>query len=67
MGVPDNVENKKHEEKVIEILQNIEVNVSTKELKLAIKLENQKITRKKLLFISLIKNMQRKLFSIEKG
>ena len=67
MGVPDNVENKKHEEKVIEILQNIEVNVSTKELKLAIKLENQKITQKKLLFISLIKNMQRKLFSIEKG
>ena len=37
-----------------------------KKLKLPIEFENPRTTRKKLLFDSLIENMQKKLFSIEK-
>ena len=66
MGVPNNLEDEKIEEKVIEILEKIEVNVSTQDIEACHRVKKSKNNLKKLLFVSLIENMQRKLFSIKK-
>ena len=66
MGVPNNLEDEKIEEKVIEILEKIEVNVSTQDIEACHRVKKSENNLKKLLFVSLIENMQRKLFSIKK-
>ena len=65
MGVTDNIEDKKLKQKVIEILQKIEVNVSTQDIEACHQVGKSKNNSKKLLFVSLIENMQGMLFSIE--
>ena len=66
MGVPNNLEDEKIEEKVIEILEKIEVNVSTQDIEACHWVKKSENNFKKLLFVSLIENMQRKLFSLKK-
>ena len=65
MEVTDNIEDKKLKQKVIEILQKIEVNVSTQDIEACHQVGKSKNNSKKLLFVSLIENMQGMLFSIE--
>ena len=65
MGVTVNIEDKKLKQKVIEILQKIEVNVSTQDIEACHQVGKSKNNSKKLLFVSLIENMQGMLFSIE--
>ena len=67
MGVPDNVENKKHEEKVIEILQNIEVNVSTKDIEACHQVGKSKNNSKKTIIYFINQKYAKKALLNRKG
>ena len=63
VGVLDNVEGEKHEEKVVEILQKIKVNISTQDIDASHRVGKSKNNSKKTI-VSLFNNMQKS--SIEK-
>ena len=65
-GIPDDVDDQKLEEKVIEILDKIDVNVSSKDVEACHRIENQKTPQKRQSYNLLTESTQKKPFSIEK-